>query len=72
MTISRSEATMPAQLNDHQLAVMRSTYPGFKEKDAVVRRVKASQRQYHATPGYVPLVDGDPVDMDKMVHPWSD
>ena len=41
-------------LNERQLEIMRASYPGFKEKDAVVRHTLAEQKRYKATPGYIP------------------
>lgn len=41
-------------LTEHQLLVMRINYPGFKEKEATVRRVKADEQRYKQKPGYEP------------------
>ena len=41
-------------LNERQLEIMRVNYPGFKEKDATVRHVKADEARYKKQPGYMP------------------
>lgn len=33
-------------LKENQLEIMRHTYPGFREKDAVIRRVKEDVKKY--------------------------
>ena len=49
-------------LNEHQLEIMRATYPGFREKDMVVSHVKADQRRYKTEDGkptgYEPFREG--------------
>jgi len=47
------------QLNERQLEIMRRTYPGFREKDKTIQRVKAGERLYRENPGYVPVEQED-------------
>ncbi len=41
-------------LNEHQLEVMRLTYPGFRKLESEARQVKAEAQKYREKVGYVP------------------
>ena len=41
-------------LNEKQLEIMRSSIPGFREKEAITRHVRADEKRYKLNPGYVP------------------
>lgn len=49
-------------LNEQQLKVMLQSYPGFREKDAVIRRIKEDNKRYRAMlengPTYIPGLEG--------------
>jgi hypothetical protein len=48
-------------LNERQLEIMQKNYPGFRDKDAVSRRVREDNRRYRAMldngPVYVPAIE---------------
>ena len=46
-------------LNERQLEIMRVNYPGFKEKDEAMRRVKDDEARYKKQLGYTPFLEGD-------------
>lgn len=43
-----------AALSERQLEIMRESYPGFREKDEVVRRIREDQLRYKREVGYIP------------------
>lgn len=43
-----------AALSERQLEIMRESYPGFREKDEAVRRIREDQLRYKREIGYIP------------------